>query len=457
MALLRRSHSALPAPMKQVTGRIYGLIPFPWNQGWPFASLYRRLDRTQWLSAGELRSLQERELRRVVEHAAHTVPAYRRRFRELGIDYRDIRHIEDLAALPLTAKGDIQDDPEGFVSEAAPPARRLTHTTSGSTGTPLTIVSVEATHTAESVVMFRGFSWSGYRSFDRIAVCVGKVTGEILGPSHAPYARYRERFEFSPHHLDTRGCDAYLDQLVEFQPRFLRTYPSIAELLGQRMLERGIRLRSLDGVWTQSEVLSDTDRKFIEETWDAPIFDFYGMQEKCIAMSECEHRRLHLHSEFGALELVPDEATGMSQIVATGFHNPAMPLLRYQTRDLAVADDRPCPCGRGLPTVARIVGRVEDSLYASDGRLVMEMDGVIAGLGHIRECQIVQEELAKIRVRVVPTPDFGDRDEVELAGRIRRELGQDVAVEVERLTTLPRTKTGKQRFIVSMIEPDPNP
>jgi len=456
-AFLRRSYAALPGPLKRTTSRAYGRIPFPWNQGWTFARFYRRFSRTQWCSAARLHAVQERELRRVVEHAARSVPAYRRRFAELGISYRDIRCREDLASLPLTRKCELQDDRAGFISDAVAPAKRLLHTTSGSTGTPLTIASTASTHLAERAVMFLGWTWSGYRPSDRVAVCVGEVTGVLRGESHAPYARYRDSLEISPHHLDQRGCDAYLDLLVRFGPRFVRTYPSVGLILGRRMRERGLRLGSVKGFWTQSEVLYDRDRRFIEDTWGAPVFDFYGMQEKCIAMSECEHRRLHLHSEFGLLELVPDEASGMAHIVATGFHNPAMPLLRYQTKDLAVPGGEPCPCGRALPTVERIVGRVEDFLYASDGRQIMEIDSAIADLAHIRECQIVQEALRRVRVRVVPAPGFAQTDAAELIRRVRQHLGDDVDVDVERCANLPRTKTGKQRFIVSLLEPELDP
>ena len=457
-ALVRRSYAALPSPLRRTARFAYGQVPFPWSQGWTFARLYRRFWRSQWRSAAELRGLQLAELRRLLRHASTTVPAYRERFAGLGLGWSDIRRLEDLRLLPLTYKHELQDGGDAFFSTAIPAARTLLRTTSGSTGTPLTVASTNATQLAERAMMLRGWAWSGYRPGDRVAVCVGELTGVIVGEAHAPYTRYRESLDFSPHHLDRRGCDAYLELLRQFRPRFIRTYPSIAQTLGKRMQERGLRLDSVKALWTQSEIIYPAERTLIEAMWRAPIFDFYGMQEKCIAMSECEHHRLHLHSEFGLLELLPSDEPGLAQVVATGFHNPAMPLLRYQTRDLAVPDDDgPCRCGRALPTVKRIVGRVEDCLYASDGRQVMEIDAAIADLSHIRECQIVQEELGHVRVRVVPAPGFAAGDEAELAGRLRRCVGDDLRVTIERCTTLPRTATGKQRFIVSKIEPDWEP
>lgn len=301
-------------------------------------------------------------------------------------------------------------------------------------------------------MMYRGFRWSGYRPGDRIITIVGELTGDVQGPRHAPYTRHREHLDLSPHHLTEEGCRSYLERMRDFGPAFLRTYPSIVQILGKVMRDCGIASPVLRGIWTQSEILYEAERELLEEQWQTRVFDYYGMQEKCVAMSECEQGRMHIHSEFGYVELLPSERASYAHIVATGFYNHAMPLLRYQTRDLAVPDDRPCPCRRALPTVSRIVGRVEDFLLASDGSQVLEADAAIADLTGVRECQIVQESLCHTRVLVVPGPKFTDETERCLATRLSSLLGKGVRLEIERCSSIPRTGTGKQRFIVSKVK-----
>jgi hypothetical protein len=219
------------------------------------------------------------------------------------------------------------------------------------------------------------------------------------------------------------------------------------------MRERGMRIEGIAGLWTQSESFDGADRRSIEAAWEARIYDLYGMQEKCVLMTERERGRLHVRSEVGLVELVPATDSELSEVVATGFFNAAMPFLRYRTRDLAEPEAAPCPCGRELPTVKRVVGRVEDRLYASDGRQIFEVDSAIADLPHIRSCQSVQERLQSIRVRVVPTSAFSDSDVRTLCERLRRLLGSDMDIDVERCEAIPRTATGKQRFVVSRIHP----
>ena len=112
----------------------------------------------------------------------------------------------------------------------------------------------------------------------------------------------------------------------------------------------------------QSETMSKERRKKIEELFGARICDFYALQEKCACISECEHGRMHINAEYGVVELIPIPNSPYCEIVATGFLNPAMPLIRYNTHDLAIAGKGTCPCGRALPVVESIQGRFEDSL-----------------------------------------------------------------------------------------------
>ena len=387
----------------------------------------------------------------MAHHAYASVPAHRERFTAAGMKPEDIRSLDDWAALPVTAKPEVQDAPERFVSTAIPSEKLQTRSTSGSTGTPLVIYTTEHTQVAEAAMMYRGFRWAGYRPGDRIVTIVGELTGEVHGPPHAPYTRYGEHLDLSPHHLTEEGCASYLERMRAFGPAFLRTYPSIVQLLGKVMRDAGIERPPLLGIWTQSEILYEAERELLEQLWQTRVFDYYGMQEKCVAMSECEHGRMHINSEFGFVELLPSEHPGCAHIVATGFYNHAMPLLRYQTRDLAIIDGRRCPCRRALPTVSTIVGRVEDFLVASDGSQVMEADEAIADLTTIRECQIVQESLTHTRVLVVPGPRYDHETETVLVGRLRGLLGADVRLDVEKHASIPRTGTGKQRFIVSKV------
>lgn len=421
--------------------------------GMTFARLHRRFWKSQRLSADALNALELQEVRRIARFAYATVPAYREKFDRAGFHPEEIRALADLERFPLTKKEEMRSSPERFRSTAVPASKLLLHRTGGSTGTPMAVYSTKETWLAERAMMYRGWTWAGFRPGDRIVTCVG----DLEAPDEsAPVQRYRNRLDVSSGHLDPRGLERYASEIRDFAPQFVRTYPTVAFLLGRELEARGIRLPSLKGIWTQSETLPPQMRNEIEELWGCPVRDYYGMQEKCVAMSECEHGTMHIHSEFGHVELLPSGVPPLRRIVATGFWNRAMPLLRYETRDLALPKAEPCRCGRALPAVSRIEGRLEDFLITPGGKWVQELDRAVMNAKHVRECQLIQERLDWARVLVVPDPRFTAEDEAELLRLLRERIGPGVDITLERVAEIPRTSSGKFRFVVSRVKgPDP--
>jgi phenylacetate-CoA ligase len=58
------------------------------------------------------------------------------------------------------------------------------------------------------------------------------------------------------------------------------------------------------------------------------------------------------------------------EVVITDLNNYCLPFIRYRIGDLAVAVDPAvtCACGRGLPLVGKIEGRVQSIIQGTDGR-----------------------------------------------------------------------------------------
>jgi phenylacetate-CoA ligase len=100
-----------------------------------------------------------------------------------------------------------------------------------------------------------------------------------------------------------------------------------------------------------------------------------------------------------------------------------------------------------LPALAAVEGRVDDVLYSPDGRRVGRLDPVFKARLPIREAQIIQEALDRIRVRYVPTPDFGPEAERSIVSLIRARMG-DVRVVLESADAIPRTSSGKFRSVI---------
>ena len=120
-------------------------------------------------------------------------------------------------------------------------------------------------------------------------------------------------------------------------------------------------------------MLLSNERRKIENVFGIKVTDRYGCEEVGLIASECEeHSGMHLNIEHLFVEFVKNDGFladpgELGKIVLTDLTNRAMPLIRYQVEDVGVATDRKCACGRGLPIMSSVIGRVADFLIKNDG------------------------------------------------------------------------------------------
>src|SRR5690606_5116313 len=167
-----------------------------------------------------------------------------------------------------------------------------------------------------------------------------------------------------------------------------------------------------------------------------------------------EHGTLHSMPEYGILEVIPQagaENIVGGDIVATGFINPAMPLLRYRMGDQAIPADRTCPCGRNFPAVEQLLGRIDDVILTPDGARIGRLDPIFKGAQGIIECQIVQDKLDTVIVRAVLSEGHGKEALDPVVTQLKRRLPGTMTVLTEIVGSLPRTKGGKLRAVVSTV------
>jgi phenylacetate-CoA ligase len=185
------------------------------------------------------------------------------------------------------------------------------------------------------------------------------------------------------------------------------------------------------------------------------------MAEIAAAASECEAGSLHAWPDTGLIELLADDADEpvadetAGRLVATGLINADMPLIRYDTGDRARrASGGGCACGRGLPVLRAIEGRSDDVVITRDGRHIGRLDPVFKADLPIREAQIIQESLDRLRVLYVPTAAYTAADGEALVRRIHDRVGE-IDVVLEEVAEVPRTANGKFRAVISHVTTAP--
>jgi phenylacetate-CoA ligase len=426
---------------------------------------YRReFERTQWLGEEELRALQWRRLHALLLHAYRKCPFYAARFRQVGVHPEEMRDLNDLRVLPPLEKADIQRYGPDMIASDWPEADRIVNQTGGSTGTPIRFHLSRDRKCSRAAATWRHNAWAGWDVGDRTAVLWGAPVDK---PADTWRARLRRWFLAEPLWLDT-GClteqslRAFAVTLQRHRPTAILAYARAAVLFAKFLRDQGLSIPAPRGLVTSAEVLEDDDRRLLEEVFGAPVFNRYGCREVSVIASECPaHAGLHVMGEGLYLEIEtprgPARPGEVGSILVTDLLNHAMPLIRYRIGDLGSWAAGKCACGRGLPRLEKVSGRVTDFLVGTGDQLVSGVflaTYVVAQRPSLGQVQIRQDEPGVIVYRIVPGPAFDPvADEEYLRQTTRRYLGAGVRVGVERVESLPTEPSGKFLFSRSSVVP----
>lgn len=364
-----------------------------------------------------------------------------------------------LTDLPFLDKEPVRADPLQFLDASRTPRPRLSDSTSGSTGTPVrTYWTLGERRESVALREARSLRWAGVSYAMPRATFSGRLV-EPRADSRGPFYRFNaveRQVYFSAFHLGPDTARHYVEALRRHGIQWLTGYAVSFYLLAQSILDQGLLPPPLKAVITTSEKLTREMREVMEKAYGCRVYEEYSSVENAMFAGECEHGRLHVSPDAGAVEILREDGTPcgpeeVGEVVATCLFRTYQPLIRYRIGDLAAWDDRPCPCDRPMPILKEVVGRLEDVVVGPDGRQMVRFHGIFVDQPHIREGQIVQEALDRITVKVVPAGQFGPRDEQEVVKRIQQRLGSQVRVVVQLVDSIPRTKAGKFQAVVSML------
>ncbi len=211
---------------------------------------------------------------------------------------------------------------------------------------------------------------------------------------------------------------------------------------------------------TSAEVLEAADRELLESVFGCPVFNRYGCREVSVIASECpSHRGLHVMAEGLYVEIeTPDGPAAPGQvgsILVTDLLNPAMPLIRYRIGDMGSWAPGVCPCGRHLPRLEHVAGRVTDFLVGCTGQLVSGVflaTYVVAQRPSLGQVQIHQRRAGHLTWKLRPGPGFdADADADYLRRATREHLGSGATADIEPVREFPPSPSGKFLFSQSSV------
>ena len=459
-SLLRRYHN-LPPALRSVIATARGGYLRAWRYGPGTEQLCEdALEREQWTQS-QWQSWREERLAFLLHRAAASVPYYRRH-------WSDRRRRGDRAAVdllgnwPILEKETLREHGTAFVADDHSRSRMFHDHTSGTTGKSLDLWLSRGTVQAwYALFEARCRRWNGVSRRDRWAMIGGQlvVSAQQTDPPFWVWNASLHQLYLSAYHLAPRNAAAYVGALRRYGVRYIVGYPSAVHALAREVLSQNLAAPRLDFVLANAEGVPDQQRREIEEAFACPVRETYGMAEIVANASECQDGRMHLWPEVGEIEVL--DRTGanvsgeMGELICTGLLNVDMPLIRYRVGDRGevAAPGSSCTCGRLLPLLSAVDGRIDDILYTPDGRLIGRLDPVFKSRLPIKEAQIIQDKLDLIRIRYIRDESFSPDDAQSLIDRVRDRMG-DVRVILEEVDSIPRTNNGKFRAVVSNLSPE---
>jgi phenylacetate-CoA ligase len=361
-----------------------------WKLRSRFAKFYQfeKLVYSEFLTEQEEHIKQCRGLSKILQFAEQRTRYYRKLFRKQKISATDITNPSQLHQIPPLTKLDILDYSKKMQAKFLPEGHSFSGFTmsSGTTGKPTVVNSTNLTRFFFCYLQQRGLRWYRLDPMATLAV--------IRLPSQLPLTEDGQELEIG-HTLKLKNwknvgyffhtgpfigfsvfnhIDKQADWLYERDPDYLVTYSETLEHLAFAFQDRK-KPASLKGVLAISEQLTLQMARHAKKTFGVPVFQNYGLNEIGIVATKCrEGNRYHVHTEHCLVEICDDSgkpcAPGETgKLLVTSLNNYAMPLIRYDTDDLAVAVDGPCPCGRTLPSFGEVTGRYSRIAFLPENTL----------------------------------------------------------------------------------------
>jgi phenylacetate-CoA ligase len=433
------------------------------------------LAKTYWLmrqsehwTAEQFKKYQAERLARLLVHCYHHVPHYTGLFKEIGLTPEAVHQdnvFEWFQRLPLLDKDTLRATPRRFLADCAADYHPKEITTSGTTGTPLTVYWDRGSNVMEFCSMQRFWRWAGFRIgqpfLDLRSRLFTDQDRHLLRRGRTVYIRNwkANALEFSSDLIDEHNLPEYYQLLQHYRPRLVRGHPQAIQKLALLLQAQQMTGWKPAVVTPTSEALYDFQKSEIERAWQAPVLDHYGLKEHNAFFAQCLHGGYHIFPEYGITEIVHDDGSPVQAgqegwIIATGLHNFAQPLLRYNTRDRGVAASATsCACGRTLPLIHSIIGRIDDCIYTRDGKRFSGMHFAFFGRKGIQKARLIQENFQSVDVELVVNDAFTDQERTLLLDTLTAKVDRQLSFNFVYRDDIIQETPGKFKFVVCRCKP----
>lgn len=424
-------------------------------------TVVQEFEENSWLSFDEIETIQYQKLEKLAHYCAGQSKLFAKRLQQANLNPKTLATPQGLKQFPLLTRRDLQTSISDLYCQKLPAGHMpfAEVKTSGATGEPVIVRRTAANQVYFLALSLLEHQWHKRDHNRRLCAIRANIfsyqrqeswgqplslffsTGSILG---LPI---------------TTDAKLLAEWVLDFQPHYLLIYPSTLKAFTTYCQEHALKLPLLQQIRTISETLSKETRNNAQDFFNCTIADTYSSQELGVIAIECPHSGLYHIAASNLIVEVLNSAGKQCQpgevgrVVATDLNNLATPLIRYDIGDYAQVGE-PCSCGRGWPTLTKILGRERHLIIMPDGSRHWPVVGFLRfrEIAPIVQYQFIQHERERIEVRLVTSRSLFVSEESTLREHIQSTLGFPFNIDFNYFdAALPVGQNGKFEEFICLV------
>ena len=330
--IIKHHYEEIPTPILNMIGAVGNQFGYGLRYGKSFSKVYEELRKTEFFSEAELDNIVKEKLIEQIKYAYKYVPYYRENYNEN--DVKTMNSLSDIERFPFIDKEIVKSNEDQFISDKFKKSELIQKKTSGSTGMPLAIYMNKDTTLKEWAFVVHIWERIGFTSKSS-RILMREIEDKNKGICYFDGLKNELRIDIS--NMTPENMEIYCKAIERYKPDYIHGYPSATLQLCKFIEKRGIK-HQFKGVLPSSEGMSKEEVNYIKRVLNCPCLSFYGHTERLVMAGQCECSECyHVEPLYGYCELIDKngevirEEGKTGEIVATGFCNTGMPLIRYKT------------------------------------------------------------------------------------------------------------------------------
>lgn len=389
-------------------------------------------------------------LSNILLHAAKTTPFYKNVKKDIELQLEDF---------PIIDKGVVRNNFEDFKSNMYLKSKNTPVVTSGSTGTPFKLFhnTEKRNRNTADVIYFAkngGFEIGSRLLYMKVWNDINKKTSLRLWMENIiPYSI----FNYTDEHIKKLIEDVKNDKSRKGVVCFASTCDVIVNYLDS--INADPYDYNIKSIIANSDELSNTTKDKMEKYFKVPTLSRYSNMECGMLAQQSNKGGYEFHINWASFHIelldmekdVPAKPGEMGRVVVTDLFNYCMPLIRYDTGDLAFLSINK-ENSNVAPALERIEGRKVDLIKNTKGKVVTSHIVTVNmwKYSELKQYQFVQKGKKEYVFRLNPWTTFPRED--ELINEFKSYLGENAKVSIEYVDEIPLLSSGKRKLVVNEIE-----